>query len=344
MLEPVVFPSATVNYHFQSSFAQLWDICDPANTILVTDATIAELYPDHFKSKKVIVTPPGEQSKDLATISRLADDLLRVGATRKTTLVGVGGGVITDLTGFLASVYMRGVRFGFVPTTLLAMVDAAIGGKNGVNLGLHKNILGAIRQPEFILYDTSLLQTLPDAGWSNGFAEIIKYGLVFDAGLLAELSANNIQYYRQHANALQSLIERCATWKNKVVAADEHERGDRKLLNFGHTAGHAIETLCSLPHGCAVAIGMIIACLVSEKVMALSPGVIAQLRFLLQRYYLPVRQPVNVPEVMTLLKSDKKRVDDMIDFIVLAAAGHGVIRTLTFDSIEKALLEYESNS
>ncbi len=238
----------------------LWERYHKESTIIITNEHLGHLYPELVKEHKTLLVPPTESSKDTSTIASLAKQLLQMEVTRQTTIIGVGGGVVTDITGFLASTYMRGVPFGFVPTTLLGMVDAAVGGKNGVNVGMNKNILGTIRQPGFVLYDTRFLNTLPDDEWSNGFAEVIKYACIFDAELFAELGEHNISFYKdQNDDALATLIERCVAWKNKTVAEDERETGTRKLLNFGHTAAHAIENLYELPHGKAVGIGIVIA-------------------------------------------------------------------------------------
>jgi 3-dehydroquinate synthase len=285
-----------------------------------------------------LVIPPGENTKDLHTIESLTRQLIEKEATRKTLVIGVGGGVITDITGFLASVYMRGVSFGFIPTSLLGMVDAAIGGKNGVDLGMNKNMIGVIRQPDFILFDSTFLQTLPDDEWSNGFAEIIKYACIFDAELFEELSVKNLTWYRDTGNgAINTVIESCVAWKNKTVVEDEMETGSRKLLNFGHTAAHAIENLYDLPHGKAVGIGMVIACLVSEKEVGLDPAVTARLKNLLGQYHLPVKMQIDATKAMELLKMDKKRVNDTIDYIMLERIGKAVIHSLPIPVIEKTL-------
>ena len=173
------------------------------------------------------------------------------------------------------------------------MTHAAIGGKNGVNMEFHKNILGTIQQPKFILYDGAFLKTLPDEEWSNGFAEIIKYACLFDDDLYRELHQHTIDFYKQNDQALEQLIAKCADWKNKTVLADEKEQNSRKLLNFGHTAGHAIETLYNLPHGHAVALGMIVACIVSEKVCGLDKKAKESLIELLLQYNLPIRLSIN---------------------------------------------------
>ncbi len=337
MPHKVHFPSGTVNYYFRQPASELALVCDMTKAVFITDEHIAALYPDLFSGKRALVLPAGEDSKDIATIVSLTGQLLKMEAGRDAILVGLGGGVITDITGFLGSVYMRGVRFGFVPTSLLGMVDAAIGGKNGVNTGLHKNMLGTIRQPDFIFYDSAFLHTLPDAEWSNGFAEVIKYACIFDAALFEELSGNDINFYKNDTAALDKLIARCAGWKNKTVAEDEQEQGIRKLLNFGHTVGHAIEKLYGLSHGQAVAIGMVAAARISDSINNTHDGMAARLKELLVRYELPVHISMNVHDVMHLLRSDKKRAGETINYILLKTIGHGIIYPLPLAVIEKAL-------
>jgi 3-dehydroquinate synthase len=351
MQQTITFPSGQVNYLFQSppgeavrtaSFDELWKTYDKEHAVIITNEHIEKLYAGLFKGLKTLVIPPAESSKALDTIGSLSRQLLQMEATRKTLLIGVGGGVVTDIVGFLGSVYMRGVSLGFVPTTLLGMVDAAIGGKNGVNLGMNKNILGTVTQPQFILYDTSFLNTLPDDEWSNGFAEIIKYACIFDAEMFDELSKRNISYYKDEDDAaLGSLVKKCVDWKNKTVIADEKETGVRKLLNFGHTAAHAIENLYELPHGKAVGIGMVIACMISMQVAGLDKAVTGQLIALLTQYHLPVHLKTDARKAMEILKMDKKRNDDMIAYIVLEKIGKAAIKTLPLDVIENALIAYE---
>jgi len=343
MQQSVSFPSGTVNYIFQGSFDDIWKTYDKEHAVIITNETISKLYGHLFNGIKTIVLPQGENSKDLHTIGTLARQLLQMEATRKTVLIGVGGGVITDIVGFIASVYMRGVIFCFVPTTLLGMADAAIGGKNGVNVGMNKNILGTITQPAFILYDTKFLDTLPDDEWSNGFAEIIKYACIFDVEMFNELCKNSLSYYKnENDDALGILIEKCVSWKNKTVLEDEKETGVRKLLNFGHTAAHAIENLYEIPHGKAVGIGMVIACMISEKVAGLDKQVTERVKKLLSQYHLPIHMKIDAKKVMELLKMDKKRNDDTIDYILLEATGKAIIKALPLTVIESALINYEN--
>jgi 3-dehydroquinate synthase len=345
MQQQVVFPSGTVNYIFQSSFEEYLQTCDKKLTVLITDEYIAKLYPRLFNGYKTLVLSPGENSKSLDTIGTLTKGLLQMEATRNTLLIGVGGGVVTDITGLLASVYMRGIRFGFVPTTLLGMVDAAMGGKNGVNTGINKNIIGTITQPGFILFDPRFLDTLSDDEWSNGFAEIIKYACIFDSPMFDELSKHTLSYYKDQGDeAITELVKKCVAWKNKTVVEDEQEKGIRKLLNFGHTAAHAIENLYEIPHGKAVGIGMIIACMISAQMTHFDKSGLENLKKLLTQYHLPVRQEINPQKAMEILKMDKKRTGDTIDYILLEKIGKAVIHSFPFSVIENALMEYERNN
>ena len=218
------FTTASVDYYFAASIKQLKEIVSVDNTIIITDETINNFHQAKFKGFKTIVVPPGEKYKNQSTVDSIINKLIELQADRKTTLVGIGGGVITDMTGYVASVYMRGIAFGFVPTTLLAMVDASIGGKNGIDVGLYKNMVGIIRQPKFLLYDVSLLQTLTDADWSNGFAEIIKHACIKDAAMFKLLKANTLATFKKDKALLADLVERNAKLKTKVVQKDEFEK------------------------------------------------------------------------------------------------------------------------
>lgn len=309
----------------------------PENRVFVTDTHVFELYPNMFKGNKTIVIQPGEEHKTPETIQYIVKELLQFEAHRKTTLIGIGGGLVTDITGYVASIYMRGIPFGFIPTTLLGMVDAAIGGKNGVNFGLQKNLLGTINQPQFILFDTQFLNTLPEQEWSNGFAEVIKYACLFDKELFNELGANNLDHYQQNKTALTNLIQVCVNWKTRIVEEDERETGNRKLLNFGHTAGHAIETLYHLPHGYAVAIGMMIACAIAEQQPGADATIKKELKKILQQYRLPDSCNFDVKQVMNVLTMDKKRNDTGIEYILLKNIGDAHITQLPFNTIEQAL-------
>src|SRR5215204_1117443 len=236
------FSNSSTQFYFDADFSFLEKLVNKDNAVIITDENIFNGHGRKFKGWSAIVLNPGEKYKIQTTVDEVIEQLIGMEADRKTFLIGVGGGVVTDLTGYVAAVYMRGISFGFVPTSVLAMVDAAIGGKNGIDIGVYKNIVGTIRQPQFLLYDSSFLKSLPQAEWVNGFAEIIKHACIKDERLFKELEQNSIRFYRSDKEALSKLVQKNAVIKSDVVKADEFEQGERKLLNFGHTWGHAIET------------------------------------------------------------------------------------------------------
>lgn len=333
----VNFPNGTTEYYVASNFTQLLQLAPAAYSIIITDKNVQQHFGHLFTDYKVIIIEPGEDSKTIETISKISEKLTKFEAHKNTLLIGIGGGVISDITGFVGSIYMRGIVFGFVPTTILGMVDAAIGGKNGVNVGLHKNMLGNIKQPKFILYDNSFLETLPKKEWSNGFAEVIKYGLIGNAKILENISSQVLHNFKNNTEILQATIALCVQEKNKIVLADEQEKNLRKTLNFGHTAGHAFETIYDLKHGQAVALGMIVALIASEQNMNLPKTVRTKLIHLLNKFDLPVSLQFDVDKVMSILKLDKKRNGETIDFILLKNIGEAAIVPLNFEAIRLAL-------
>jgi 3-dehydroquinate synthase len=333
----ISFPGGTVKYMFQGSSAALKELYAPAHCVVITDTNVAALYASLLEPYKTITIPAGEENKNWKNIENITRELLLFEVHKKSLIIGIGGGMVTDIAGFIASVYMRGIPLGFVPTTLLGMVDAAIGGKNGINFGLNKNLIGTISQPSVILFDTGFLNTLPTTEWHNGFAEIIKYACLFDAEMFEELSRNNIDLYRQDKKALSALVLRCVNWKNKIVLADEKENNSRKLLNFGHTLAHALENLYHLPHGHAVSLGMLAACTISENTINTDPAIKTKLLHLLQQYKLPYQFSFDVKKVMELLKMDKKRNEHAIDYILLQEISKPMIKTLSFNIIEQSL-------
>jgi 3-dehydroquinate synthase len=305
--------------------------------IILTDETIFALHEQKFKNYAVLKIGGTEKNKTQTTIDSIVSQMLEMDIDKSFMLVGVGGGVVTDMAGYVASIYKRGIKLGLVPTTILGMTDAAIGGKNGVNVGLYKNMVGTTYQPQFILYDFSFLETLPKAEWTNGFAEIIKHACIKDAHMFEELAAHNIDYYFDNKNAIATLIEKNVALKMAVVVNDEHETGERYLLNFGHTFGHAVENLYNLPHGHAVSIGMILAAKVSEEMNNFESLSKEKLVQLLQQYGLPVYLEIDKEQVLFSLKKDKKRAGDAINFVLLNSIGDGVAQKISFTQIESLL-------
>ncbi|HET9279557.1 MAG TPA: 3-dehydroquinate synthase family protein, partial [Flavitalea sp.] len=202
------FSNSAVDYYLSGGISHLKEIVDQDNAIIITDENVHNAHTKRFKNWNCIVLKPGEEYKIQATVDEVIDQLIEMEADRKTTLVGVGGGVITDITGYVASVYMRGISFGFIPTSLLAMVDASIGGKNGIDVGVYKNMVGIIRQPKFILHDMFFLNSLPQKEWENGFAEIIKHAAIKDAGMFQELENSSFKKYQGRQKSICDLVQR----------------------------------------------------------------------------------------------------------------------------------------
>lgn len=329
------FGNASTDFYFAGGISQLKEITEVKNIVVITDKNIFNLYQKKLKSYKTIVLASGEENKTQATIDSVIQQLIELEADRKTTLVGIGGGVITDITGFVASIYMRGIRFGFIPTTLLALVDASIGGKNGIDVGIYKNIIGIIRQPAFILHDMLFLNSLPEKEWQNGFAEIIKHACIKDVAMFKQLELHSLSYYRKNKKEACLLIQRNAKLKIKVVQADEFEQGERKLLNFGHTLGHALENQYGLSHGRAVAIGSAYAARISKQLTGFKQT--DRLVKVLEQYGLPSSMPFDKQKTFAAFKMDKKRERKSINYILLERIGKGVIKSIPLDELETVL-------
>jgi 3-dehydroquinate synthase len=333
----VNFQQASTVFYFNASFAKLQELAGERSMVILTDENVHAAHKRRFIRYDTIVIPAGEAYKQQDTVDLVIEQLIAHGADRKTLLVGVGGGVVTDIAGYVASVYMRGIDVGFVPTTLLAMVDAAIGGKNGVDVGPYKNLVGTIRQPEFLLYDYALLKTLPEAEWINGMAEVIKHAAIKDSGMFRLLQQSNLKQLMRKRDLQQKLIMRNALIKIKIVQQDEYEQGDRKLLNFGHTLGHAIENMLQLPHGKAIAVGMVYAAHLSARLTKYKQG--AALIDLLEQYELPTHAAFDMEAALQMLQMDKKRVSNQISYVLLQRNGKALWQQLPLDEVKTMLLE-----
>lgn len=307
-----------------------------SQVMIVTNDTVAPLYLDRIRScfpdKHVdtVVLPDGEKFKDWQTLNRIFDRLLEKRHSRKTTLVALGGGVIGDMAGFAAACYQRGVPFIQVPTTLLSQVDSSVGGKTGINHPLGKNMIGAFHQPQMVLIDTDTLQTLPPREVSAGLAEVIKYGLIRNAGFLGWLENNMEALVGLEADALAEAIYRSCACKAEVVALDEREGGLRAILNLGHTFGHAIETFAGYGtwlHGEAVGTGMIMAADLSAREGMISGEDYRRAVDIILRAGLPQQPPADMtPEdFMRLMAVDKKNVDGALRLVLLRSIGDAFV-------------------
>lgn len=325
-----------VNYFFYEKLKNLKPIVGFKNPIIIVDENVFHFYNKHLSKFECIVIPSGEEFKNQRTIDFVVDRLIDLGADRSSQLIGVGGGVVTDITGHVASIYMRGIDFGFVPTSLLAMVDASIGGKNGIDVGMYKNMIGNIRQPSFIFYDFSLLNTLPKEEMINGFAEIIKHACIKDQKMFKYLEAYDFTKLIKSKTELYNLIKQNALLKTDVVKIDEKENGERKLLNFGHTLGHAIENMYQLPHGQAVSIGMVYACKLSENQIGFKET--NRVIDLLKRYDLPTEFKFDKRKVFENMKKDKKKENDRMNYILLKKIGKGCIESISLSHLKQIIL------
>lgn len=322
----IQFSLKTTSFYFDADFLLLDKLVSREHAIIITDEHVFDAHKKKLKGWNTIVLKPGEQYKVQQTVDVVIDQLLAMGADRQTFLVGMGGGVITDITGYIAGIFMRGIDFGFVPTSLLAMVDASIGGKNGIDVGVYKNMVGLIRQPSFLIYDYAFLKTLPIKEWQNGFAEIIKHACINDATMFKELQSNSLSNYRKDKAAISKLVQKNALLKAGVVVKDEFEKADRKLLNFGHTLGHAIENMYELSHGQAISIGMTYASVISKQLKFFKGA--EEVVALLNKYGLPTFVDFDTSKAFKVLLKDKKKENVSINYILLEKIGKGVIQPL----------------
>jgi 3-dehydroquinate synthase len=317
---------------------------------IISDTNVAAIFARRVKRslesaglKPTLITiPAGEKSKTLQQAGIICEQMLAAGLDRQSFVIGVGGGVVGDVSGFVAAIYHRGIPHIQIPTTLLAMVDSSIGGKTGVNTADGKNLLGAVHQPSLVIDDVDVLKTLPRREFNQGFAEIIKHAIIADAKMFGMLQS----WEASEALALQQLICRNIKIKAKIVGQDEHDRtGKRAVLNFGHTVGHAIERAGNYRkflHGEALSLGIVAACAVSIKRAGLATGQRDAVIDLLQRFDLPTRLPKNFPreKIFKALKFDKKFERGKIRFVVTPRIGAACLRSdVTLEDIHEAVDE-----
>jgi 3-dehydroquinate synthase len=309
-------------------------------TVVVTDENVRRLYQKDFPPCKVIEIGSGEKVKTLESVREIYQRLTEIPADRSSFIVGIGGGVVCDIAGFVASTYMRGVKFGFVSTTLLSQVDASVGGKNGVNLGGYKNMVGVFNQPEFVICDLNLLKTLPEKDLLSGFAEIVKHAVIGDPELFSYLEANYERGLSLETEVIQRLVCDSIVIKSSIVNRDEKETGERRKLNFGHTFGHAIEKTAGISHGEAVSAGMVIASELSKKRGYLSPEEAEKIVTLLKKLKLPCRIQIDRSGVLDALKKDKKRNGSSIYFVLLKAIGHAFVEEISINELGEAVKDF----
>lgn len=290
-----------------------------------------------------IVIPDGEQHKNLQSFEMVISKLLEMSAGRDTTLIALGGGVVGDLTGFVAASFQRGMPFIQIPTTLLSQVDSSVGGKTAVNHPLGKNMIGAFYQPKAVLIDTNSLSTLPQREFSAGMAEVIKYGVIYDPNFFLWLEENLQAIKRQELAALQYMIARCCEIKAEIVAIDERESGLRALLNLGHTFGHAIEAekgYGNWLHGEAVAAGIVLASAVATKMNWLEASEFSRIESLLQAFDLPTAAPSDMAyaDFVRHMRHDKKVQAGQLYFVIPKGIGKAVVTNEISEEVLRAIL------
>ncbi len=317
--------------------ANLAKYCGSTKIAIITGKSVSVLHSKNFPQAEVIEIGNGEGAKTLETAASIYRRFLALELDRSAFIVGIGGGVVCDVAGFVASTYLRGLRLGLVPTTLLAQSDAAIGGKNGVNLDSYKNLIGTFRQPEFCLIDFDFLKTLPEKELANGFAEVIKHAAIGSPGLLGFLEKNSAALLSGDATALEKAVSDSVAVKVKAVQNDELESGKRMVLNFGHTLGHAIEKTAKISHGQAVGIGMAAALRISVSKGLLKDVDASLVVSLIEKFGLPTKINFNRALVLDAIKKDKKRRGDGINMVLLRGIGKPIIRKISLEEIGQAL-------
>ena len=350
----IKLPSQEVNYELNIEkgllsrvSSELSNIYAGSKIAIVTDETVNDYYGKSVTKQleaagfevHCIVLPPGEQTKTFNSMPTIYSALAEFDLTRSDLIIALGGGVIGDITGFAASSYLRGISYVQIPTTLLAQVDSSVGGKVGVDLPEGKNLVGAFYHPTLVLIDPLVLETLTDSAFADGMAEVIKYGCIKDLQLF-----NRLMELTSRVEVMQYIdwiIETCCTIKQTVVQADEKDRGERMILNFGHTLGHAIEAYYhyeKYTHGQGVAIGMVAISRIAEAQQLTKIGTTDQLVALLQQHHLPTEltAPEDYPELLPYIKKDKKNIDGSLIVIVLMDIGQAQQKQTTlsfFDSL-----------
>ncbi len=314
----------------------------PGKVVIITNTHVRQYYSKDFPSCEVIELGTGEGIKNLDTVKAVYGRLLELEIDRSSFIVGIGGGIVCDIAGFVASTYLRGIGFGFVSSTLLAQVDASIGGKNGVNYRGYKNMVGVFSQPEFVICDTELLRTLPQRELLYGLAEVVKHAVIGDADLFSFLEEHYEKALRLDTDVIERLVYDSLVIKSSIVNVDEKEKGERKKLNFGHTLGHAIEKTTGVPHGEAVGAGMLMATALSEKKGHLRSRDVERIKGLLGGLKLITGPRFDPESVVDALRRDKKRRGDHIDFVLLQGIGHAVIEQISIKELEDVVNEIGS--
>jgi len=319
--------------------------------MIITDSSVSALHGTRVQgilrelglTVDMIDFPAGEASKNIQTTLRICDTLMEMGIDRTSALIALGGGVVGDMAGFVASIYMRGIPYIQVPTTLLAQVDSSIGGKTGIDLAIGKNILGTFYQPKGVFIDLAFLKTLKPQELQNGLAEIVKYGIIDDPELLNTLETKGQDIRNGNVDLLKEIVTNSCRIKKGIIEIDETEKGIRRILNFGHTIGHAIETESgyTIPHGDAVSMGMAAEAILSEHMQYLSAEELTRITALIRTLGLPDRIPkgLNPEGIVACMKGDKKKAGDALNIVLLKKIGLPFVTSGVPEQVIKETIE-----
>ena len=300
--------------------------------VVVSDATIDRLYHPLLEKYDTVLIGLGESVKTLQTVETIYRRFIELGVDRSTFVLAVGGGIVTDVAGFAASTYMRGLKFGFVSTTLLGQVDASVGGKNGVNVDGYKNMAGTFTQPQFVICDPGLLRTLPDREFRAGLAEVVKAAIIADADLFGRIENTTFEALRTDTDLLTDAVSAAIRVKADIVERDEHESGDRRKLNLGHTLAHAIEK-CSnrMNHGEAVAVGTALIAGAAVKLGVLSEADRDRIVHVLMQLGFDLMPPVDVKRLLKEVGKDKKNEEGILRIVLPVGIGDCEVRPMKID-------------
>jgi len=318
---------------------------------VIADSTVASLYGEQICDAvektdtpvSLFEFPAGEESKTMTTVISLIESLVTAGMDRSCGLIALGGGVTGDITGFISSIYMRSVPYIQIPTTLIAQVDSAVGGKTGVDLTVGKNLVGSFHQPKMVCIDLAFLETLPEAEYTNGLAEIIKYGIIDDTDLFDTMESKSGDVTARVPDVVEAIVAQSVKIKRDIVEIDERDTGIRRILNFGHTVGHAIEAESgfTIPHGRAVASGMATAAHLSRKLGHATPDDVRRIENLLDTFNLPRRIPkeLDVGGILSRMKVDKKKHGDTLPLVLIKRIGVPFVNGTIRDSLIKETIK-----
>lgn len=311
--------------------------------VIITDENVAHYYKKDFPPFRVIEIGLGEKIKTIETLNYIFEKFIEYEVDRSSFIVGIGGGIVCDITGMAASIFMRGLKFGFVSTTLLSQVDASAGGKNGVNFKGYKNMIGTFSQPEFVICDNELLKTLEEKEFIAGFAEIVKAGAIRDENIISYLENNYEKALNKDADVINKLVYDSIIIKAKVVESDEKEKGERRILNFGHTFAHSFEKLTGILHGEAVSAGMVLASKLSTKLNLIQEKDFLRVRKLLENLKLPTAVNLEMAEIFKIMKQDKKREGDTLHLVLLKNIGNAIIKQVSLKQLEEMIYDLRSD-